>query len=156
MSLWADRDLPVLRFLHDHPPHDGMLETNRLSEKPHSDLPQLTEQDVHIAVQTLHDVGYVDFENQEGESSGGVLWQDILVTGAGKQILGEWPLFEALGSPAELAAILDRLADMAATDEEKSNLRKAASSARERGVDGLKTLAAGVLRAYVRSQILGA
>ncbi len=84
MSLWADRDLPVLRFLHDHPPHDGMLETNRLSEKPHSDLPQLTEQDVHIAVQTLHDVGYVDFENQEGESSGGVLWQDILVTGAGQ------------------------------------------------------------------------
>ena len=45
---------------------------------------------------------------------------------------------------------------MAATDEEEeSNLRKAASSARERGVDGLKTLAAGVLGAYVRSQVLG-
>ena len=156
MSLWANRDLPVLRFLHDHPPYHGMLETNRLSEKPHSDLLQLTEQDVHLAVQTLHDAGYVDFVNRESESSGGVLWQDILVTGAGKQVLGEWPLFEALGSPAELAAILDRLAEMAATDEEESNLRKAASSARERGVDGLKTLTAGVLGAYVRLQILGA
>jgi len=41
-----------------------MLETNRLSEKPHSDLLQLTEQDVHLAVQTLHDAGYVDFVNR--------------------------------------------------------------------------------------------
>lgn len=156
MSLWLDRDLPVLRFLHDHPPYEGMFETDRLSREPHSALPQLTEQAVHAAVQTLHDAGYVDFEKREDESMGGVLWQDILVTGAGKQVLGEWPLFEALGSPAELAAILDRLAEMAATDEEESNLRKAASSARERGVDGLKTLAAGALGAYVRSLVIGA
>jgi hypothetical protein len=155
MSLWTDRDLPVLGFLHDHPPYEGVFETDRLSREPHSDLPQLTKQDVHLAVQTLHDASYLDFANRENESTGGVLWMDILVTGAGKQVLGEWPLFEALGSPAELAAILDRLAEIAATDEEESNLRKAASSARERGVDGLKTLATGVLGAYGRS-LLGA
>lgn len=91
MSLWTDRDLPVLRFLYDHPPYEGMFETDRLSGEPHSDLPQLTKQDVHVAVETLHDAGYLDFANREGESAGGVLWMDVLVTGAGKQVLGEWP-----------------------------------------------------------------
>jgi hypothetical protein len=46
-----------------------------------------------------------------------------MVTGAGKQALGLWPRFDALGSPAELAAVLEALAEEAPTEEERSNLK---------------------------------
>lgn len=153
MSVWTERDFVVLRYLHDHPPRDGYFSTNWTSKKPHPDLPQLTEQDVHVAIETLDDEGLIQYRNDHWNASGGVHWIDLQVSGAGLQALGQWPVFDALGSPEELGQLLDALADIAATDEEENNLRKAAATARSKGREALQSLAAGAIGAVVRGQI---
>jgi hypothetical protein len=117
VSVWEQRDQPVLRHLHDHPPYQGVLNTNWLSQEPHPDVPHLTQAEFELAVQTLHDAGYVAWEGEQGEGGGGRSRFRFFVTGAGKQVLGKWPRFDALGEPGELAAVLEWLADMAPTDE---------------------------------------
>ena len=153
MSVWSERDLPVLEYLHQHPPANEMLSTNWQSKDPRPELPHLTEQEVHVAVETLVDEGLVSYRNDSWNSAGGVHWIGLQVTGAGLQALGEWPVFNMLTSPEELALLLDGLAEMAATDEEESNLREAAKTARGKSAEALRSLAAGALRAVVRSQL---
>ncbi len=153
MSVWSARDLPVLRYLYEHPPRQEMLSTNWQSKAPHPDLPGLTEQDVHVAVETLVDEGLVHYRNDSWNTAGGVHWIGIQVTGAGLQALGHWPVFDMLTSPEELGLLLDRLAEMAATEEEESNLRKAARTAHAKSAEALRSLAAGAVGAIVRSQL---
>lgn len=98
MSLWSDRDEPVLRHLMANPPQHSILWTNRRAETPRADLSALTEAQFDLAVRTLRDAGYVTWGNSEGEG-GGWAYMDFQVTGAGKQALGLWPLFEALARP---------------------------------------------------------
>lgn len=57
MSAWSQRDLRVLRWLHESPPEHGMLSTNWMSEGDHPALPGLRECDVHVSVETLADAG---------------------------------------------------------------------------------------------------
>ena len=57
MTVWDERDEPVLRHLNDQPPTDGILWTNWLSDGPHADLPDLTEAQFERAVETLRDAG---------------------------------------------------------------------------------------------------
>jgi hypothetical protein len=153
VTTWADRDLPVLYWLQEKPPEHGLLTTNWRRDTPHPDLPGLTEQDVHVSVETLADEGLVSYAKQEAEGGGDVLWMQFQVTGSGLQALGEWPVFGVLGTPEELGRLLDALAEMAASDEEEGNLRAAASTARSKGADALRTVASGALSAVVRSQI---
>jgi hypothetical protein len=153
MSVWSDRDLRVLRYLHEHPPRHEMLTTNWQSKAPHDELPGLTEQDVHVAVETLVDEGLVHYRDDSWNSAGGVHWMGIQVTGAGLQALGQWPVFDMLTSPEELGLLLDGLAQVAATDEEESNLHEAARSARGKSAEALRSVAAGALGALVRSQL---
>ena len=153
MSIWSERDLPVLRYLHEHPPHHDMLSTNWQSKEPHPDLPALTEQDVHVAVETLVDEGLVSYRNDSRNTAGGVHWIDIQVTGAGLQALGQWPVFDMLSSPEELGLLLDGLAEMAATEDEESNLRQAARTARAKSAEAVRSVAASALGAIVRSQL---
>jgi hypothetical protein len=153
MSVWTDRDFVVLRWLHQHPPYAEILRTNWMSRERHLDLPELTEQDVHLAVETLHDDGLVDYRDQTWDSAGGVHWTAFQVSGAGLQALGEWPVFDVLTSPAELGQLLEALAELAANGEEETNLRTAARSARAKTTEALQSLAAGALGAVVRSQL---
>jgi hypothetical protein len=153
MSVWSDRDLPVLRYLHEHAPRDELLSTNWHSKAAHPDLPGLTEQDVHVAVETLVDEGLIHYRNDSWNTAGGVHWIGLQITGSGLQALGQWPVFDMLTSPEELGLLLDGLAEMAATEEEENNLREAATTARSKSADALRSLAAGALGAIVRSQL---
>lgn len=130
MSLWEERDEPVLRFLLDNPPEHGILWTNSANTGPHKELPGLTEAEFERAVETLTDAGYVAFDLLENEGGGGRNRQHFFVTGEGKQVLGEWPRFDALGQPGELARVLERLGEIAPTEEEASYFRRAAAAVR--------------------------
>jgi hypothetical protein len=152
VTTWSDRDLPVLYWLHEGPLRDGMLQTNWLNDTPHPDLPDLTEREVHVSVETLAQEGLVSYSDQMWASGGGVHWMQFQVSGAGLQALGEWPVFDMLGTPEALGRLLDALAEMATSDEEESNLRAAARSARSKGAEALRSLASGALSAVVRSQ----
>lgn len=153
MTIWENRDLPVLAHLLTDPPQHGMLWVDTRSEQPHPGLPELTGTDVYLAVLTLFDAGFVTWTHTEGEGGGNRHFQDIMVTGTGKQALGLWPRFDALGSPAALASVLDSLAEDAATEEERSNLRRAASVVRRSAPELIKAGLAGALSALARSQL---
>jgi len=153
VTVWADRDLLVLEHLQQHPPANGVFSTNWMRKEPHPELPSLSQQDVHVAVETLAHEGLVHYGNTSWSSDGRVLWMDLQLTGSGLQALGEWPVFEALNSPEELGLLLDALAEMAASDEEETNLHQAASVARSRGKEALQSLAAGAISAIARSHL---
>ena len=75
------------------------------------------------------------------------------VTGAGMQALGLWPMFDELGSPAQLAALLDAIADDVATEEERTNLQRAASAVRRSGPDVVRAALTGGVSAIVRAHL---
>jgi hypothetical protein len=153
VTLWATRDVPVLRHLAEHPPRDGVLFTETRSDQPREGLPGVTEAAFDEAVTTLADADYVAWEHRETEGGGGRIYTNFQVTGAGKQALGLWPRFDALGSPGELAAVLEALALDAATEEERTNLKRAADAVRHAGPELLRSLATGVLGSLARSQL---
>lgn len=153
MTTWSVRDLPVLYWLQENPPRDGLLATNWLNDTPHPALPGLSEREVHVSVETLAEEGLVSYSDQSWATGGGVHWAQFQVTGAGLQALGEWPVFDMLGAPEALGRLLDALAEMATSDEEESNLRGAAGVARSKGGEALRSVASGALRAVIRSQI---
>lgn len=153
MTLWDDRDEPVLRHLAEHPPENGMLETQYRSEQPRPGLPALTEADFHRAVEVLGDAGYLAWSGDEGEGGGRRYYFDFQLTGAGKRVLGLWPRLDALASPEELAAILAALADKASTEEERSALQGSADIARRTVPELLRSALSGALGALVRSQL---
>lgn len=153
MSVWEARDLPVLLFLSENPSDDGMLWTHQLSDQPRSDLPQLSELDFLRSVQTLRDADYVDWSSTSAEGGGTRFFSDFQVTGAGKQVLGLWPRFDALGSPGELASVLEALAEDAATEEERSNLQRAAGAVRRTGPEVVRSALVGVLSGLARTQL---
>lgn len=141
MTIWETRDLPVLQALasdHEDTAHglldveDGVLELD------------LTAGEIHDAILTLADVGYVDGHAQYS-SGPSVAFTRLSVTGRGQQALGEWPLFDDLASPETLARLLEQLAEEAPTDEEADNLRRAAGYARSVGAASLRALAVGTL-----------
>jgi hypothetical protein len=151
MTLWDERDEPALRWLSDKPPHGNILATHRTDTAPHEGVPTLTRSQFHRAVQTLRDAGYVASDEPQGQ--GGVHWTRFQVTGAGKQALGLWPRFDALGSPGELADILDALAENAPTEEQASNLKRAAAAVRRAAPGVIRGLAVAGLSAGARAAL---
>jgi hypothetical protein len=127
---WDERDRPVLRWLVENPPEGGVLRIYSQSGQPHEGLPSLTQAQVYRAVETLRDAGYLAGDAGRWSSRDAYTFTRVLVTGSGKQALGLWPRFDALGEPSELAAILDALANDAPTGEEASNLHRAAAAVR--------------------------
>ena len=95
MSLRDERDEPVLRHLAEHPPQNNVLTTHRFATAPHDGMRALTQAQVHRAIETLHDAGYVSSDGEQLSGGGGSNWTDFQVTGAGKQALGLWPKFAA-------------------------------------------------------------
>ena len=154
MSLWSERDLPVLNWLAETPRPSDILSTYR-HDRPHDGVPALTHAQVSRAVETLHDAGYVSSDPPVYEGGGGVHWTRFQVTGAGKQALGLWPAFDALGEPSELAAILEALADNAPTEEQASYLRRAAAAVRRVGPSVVRGLVVAGLSAAARRYLFG-
>lgn len=150
MTLWSERDEPVLRWLEANPPFGGILSTNQFSDQPDQRLPDLTQAEFHRAVVTLHDAGYLASDGGTSESGGGVHFTHFLVTGVGKQALGLWPRFDALGSPGELSDILEALAENAPTQEAASNLKRAAGAVRRAAPAVIRGLAEAGLSAVAR------
>jgi hypothetical protein len=74
------------------------------------------------AILTLGDAGYIEGELL-ASTGGDATFTHFHVTGRGLQALGEWPLFDDIVSPLTFAALLDRLAEEAPTEEEKTNAR---------------------------------
>lgn len=153
MTLWTTRDEPVLRHLAEHPPYDGVLYPETRSDQPRAGLPEVTEAAFDEAVTILHDAEYVAWGRRETEGGGGRIYTGFQVTGAGKQQLGLWPRFDALGSPGELAALLDAVAREAPTEEERTNLERAADAVRRAGPPLIRSLAAGALGALARAHL---
>jgi hypothetical protein len=129
-----------------------MLWVETRSDNPRPDFRALSDGEFYLAVMTLHDAGYVNWTRTEAEGGGSRYFQDFMVTGAGKQALGLWPRFDALGSPAELAAVLEALAEEAATEEERSNLKRAAAAVRRSAPELIKAGLIGALSTLARSQ----
>lgn len=153
MTLWAERDEPVLRHLTESSPVHGVLFTESRSETPRKELQRVTEVQFHDAVQVLEDAGYVTWGHSEGDGAGGRSYTHFQVTGAGKQVLGLWPAFDALGSPGQLAEVLDALAEDAATEEERSNLQRAGAAVRRSAPEAISALATGALTTLARTQL---
>jgi hypothetical protein len=98
------------------------------------------------------DAGYVD-ANLFLETGPGASFTSLRVTGRGLQALGEWPLFDEIASPATLAALLERLAEEAPTNEEASNMRVAAEYVGSLGESLVRSVATGALAQLARTMI---
>ncbi len=109
----------------------------------------LSAAEIHDAILALRDKEYVEAEVGY-EGGGGSLFTHFRVTGRGQQALGEWPLFDEIASPGTLALFLERLAQEAPTDEEASNLRRAAVYVRGLAVPTLRALVVGSASALAR------
>ena len=154
MSLWDERDEPVLRWLVENPPRANILSTHRSVTALHDGVRSVNQAQFHRAVETLRDAGYIASDDPQSEGGGGVHWTRFQVTGGGKQALGLWPRFDALGSPGELADILDALAENAPTEEQASNLKRAAAAVRRAAPTVLRGIAVAGLSAGARA-VLG-
>jgi hypothetical protein len=121
VTTWERRDLPVLRAVAEKAVVEaGMLSLIRDGRTLGLDL---DDNETHLALLALRDAGYVDAEVTY--TGGGATFTRFLVTGRGLRALGDWPLFSPL-SPATLAALLERVADEAPTDDEATAARSAA------------------------------
>lgn len=152
MSVWERRDFPVLRALatsDDERLRHGFLDLSEHYPDPPLGL-DLSAGDVHDAVLTLLDVGYVEIHDLQYESGPGALFTGLRVTGRGQQALGQWPLFDEIASPATLSLLLERFAEEAPTDEEAENLRRAARYAGSLGASSLRAAAVGALSQLAR------
>ena len=143
MNAWERRDLPVLAALantEDQHVRSGYLDISLAQKTLGLDL---TNSEIHDAVLTLGDAGYVGYDIGYETGNGGLFTQ-LKVTGRGKQALGDWPLFTEV-TPMTLAALLDRLADEAPTDQEADNAHQAATYIRSLPVAALKAVMRTVL-----------
>jgi hypothetical protein len=105
--------------------------------------PAVCDDTIHDTILQLGDLGYVEYNDMSYTTRGSATFVGLRVTGRDLQVLGEWPRFEALVSPATLAAVVDQLADYAAP-EEASRMKRAAGAIRRVGAAGLRSAAIGI------------
>jgi hypothetical protein len=143
-SRWEEQALPLLVALRqatDRHVREGILMLGyRDAASLGLDLP------VSVILATLFqlgDLGYVEYDNIQLAGGGGAIVTGLRVTGRGLQVLGQWPRFEAIVSPATLATLIEQLADYA-SPEESPPMRRAAAAVRRMGTAGLKSAAIGI------------
>jgi hypothetical protein len=154
MTVWERRDLPVLTALarpEDESVREGFLCGGHGRAREALGL-ELEDDEIHEALLTLRDAGYVDFD-VEYESGPGSIYNHLSVTGRGQQALGQWPLFDTIVSPETLARLLEQLAEEAATDEEAQNMRRAAKYVRTLSGVALRTFAVGAIATAIRGAL---
>ena len=151
MTIWERRDFPVLQALAkstDEDLREGFLSLGGTGGK-RLGLDDLADDEIHDAILTLGDAGYVE-ARVEYHTGGGAIFTHLRLTGRGLQALGEWPLFDEISSPETLAMLLEHLAEEAPSDEEEANLRRAARYARSVSASTLKAAAVGATSQLAR------
>ncbi len=154
MTVWERRDLPVLQALatsDDHYVREGYFSLGHDRGKQTLQL-DMSDAEIHDALLALADAGYVEFELTY-ETGPGALFTRLAVTGRGQQALGEWPLFDDIVSPETLALLLERLAEEAPTDEEATNMRRAANYVRGLSGATLRAFVTGATAAVLRHSL---
>jgi DNA-binding PadR family transcriptional regulator len=154
VTVWERRDLPVLQALatsEDSYVREGYVMVGHGKGGEALGL-ELSEGEIHDAILTLQDAGYVDF-NVQRESGPGAHFTNFTITGRGQQALGEWPLFDTIVAPETLALMLERLAEEAATDEEADNLRRSAGYVRTLSGAALRAFFTGAMSAALRGSL---
>jgi hypothetical protein len=152
MTVWERRDLPVLKALattEDEHIRIGFMSVHPGMMSEHLGV-DLDGAEIHDAILTLLDVGYVEVTDVRYETGPGAMFTGLRVTGRGQQALGEWPLFDEIASPETLAALLERLAEEAPTAEEAESMQTAATYVRTVGGVALRALATGALAQVAR------
>jgi hypothetical protein len=137
---WQNDGLPVLRALHDPADYhlrEGILMLGR--GRGASLGLDLDDDLLHDVVLALGDLGYVEYNEITYEAGGGAYFSGIRVAGRGLQVLGEWPRFEAMTSASTLGQTLERLADYAPDDDERTRVQRAGRFVRSFGTRALKT-----------------
>jgi hypothetical protein len=104
---------------------------------------ELSDDAIHDTILQLSDVGYVEYHDISYTTGASATFVGLRVTGRGLQVLGQWPRFEALVSPATLAELVDRLVDYAASGEEPP-MSRAAGVIRRAGAASLLSAAIGI------------
>jgi hypothetical protein len=104
---------------------------------------------IHDTILQLADVGYVEHGEISHYGGGGMCFTGLRVTGRGLQVLGEWPRFV---SPASLAALVDRLADYA-TSEDAAKMSRAANIVRRATRAGVMDIALGLGKTWARQRL---
>ncbi len=152
MSVWTQRDLPVLEALTN--PTDEHVRLGYLSIGHDHGAEtlglELSDDAIYQALLVLYDAGYVDFDIKMSSGPGAQFTQ-LEITGAGYQALGEWPLFDQINSPETMALLLEHLAGEAPTEEETANMRSAAGYIRSIGSDALRRFVVGATAAIIRA-----
>jgi hypothetical protein len=152
--LWTDRDLVVLQALldaRDPDVREGYLSLGHGRASTALEV-ELSDAEIYDSLLILRDAGYVDFDVHL-ESGPGAHYTQLAVTGAGMQALGQWPLFDAATSPETVALLLERLAPEAPTEDETTNLRRAAAYVRGMAPATFRSLATGALSALIRAHV---
>lgn len=152
MTVWTERDLPVLTAI-AAPSHEG-VRAGYLSIQTGADelALGLAPVDLIDSVLTLRDAGYITFNDlQETFGDANMHLTGLAITGSGMQILGEWPLFDAVATPAILADLLDRIAPEASTPEETTATRSAALYVRSVAPAVVRSALQGALSAFFRA-----
>jgi hypothetical protein len=150
---WQDRALPVLEALHNR---DSELASTGIlflggGENDILGL-DLAPETSHQTILQLVDAGYVEHGELSYYHPSGVAFTGLRVTGRGLQVLGEWPRFEAMVSPATLAELVERLADYAPADEAK-DLRRATGVLGGMARNAMFDVALGLGKAWARQRL---
>lgn len=155
MSRWTERDLPVLRALVESESPDaleGFLTLGRGQGAVELGL-DLDDAELHDSLLTLREAGYVDYTDLDYDIAPSAHFTGLAITGAGLQALGQWPLFDAATSPETVALFLERMAPEAPSEEETTNMRRAAKYVRSLGPGVFRSLATGAIAAVVRGSV---
>jgi hypothetical protein len=144
MSAWEKQALPVLRALaepQDHHLKDGVLFVGPAERGRETLGVDIEEGELFEVLFQLRDLGYVEFSDPMYESGPGAAFSDLRITGRGLQVLGEWPRFEAMVSPATIAEVVERLAEFAPDDDQRSRLQRVAGYLRSKSKGTVKATA---------------
>lgn len=153
MTVWTERDLPVLEAL-ANPPDEHLrlgylsIGHGRGAEALGVDL---SDDAIYDSLLTLRNAGYVDFDMQL-ETGPGAHFTQLAIAGGGYQALGEWPLFDEISSPETMARLLEHLAEEAPT-EETQNMHRAARYVHSLGGDAFRRFVVGAMAELIRAQV---
>jgi hypothetical protein len=155
VSAWEEQALPILRVLKDpQDPYlrDGVLSVGR-GEGARALQLEIDEGALFETLFQLRDLRYVEFSDPEYDSGRGASFSDLRITGRGLQVLGEWPRFESMVSPATLAEAIDRLAEFAPDDEQRILFRRVADYLRAKSAGTVRTTAIAVGAQIARNAV---
>jgi hypothetical protein len=141
---WNERALPVLQALRTRDAAYGAASAIKVFKGHGNDLGlDLSAGVIQDTILQLTEAGHVECDETHGIGGGhGMIFVGLRVTGRGLQVLGEWPRFEAMISPATLATLVDALAEYATTDDAEQ-MHHAAKVIRRIAATGLRSIVFG-------------